>query len=56
MAKEHLKGIRSIVFENNSDLNEFDIEKLSQKKLRELQKYVRAKISDMENNLRSNLI
>jgi hypothetical protein len=45
LAKEHIKGVRSIVFDNNSDMNEFDLEQISQKKLRELQKYVRGKIA-----------
>jgi hypothetical protein len=34
LAKEHIKGLRSIVFDSNSDQNEFDLEQLSQKKLR----------------------
>jgi hypothetical protein len=54
LAKEHIRGVRSIAFDNNSDQNEFDLEQLSQKKLRELQRYIRIKINDMENNLRSN--
>lgn len=55
LAKEHIKGVRSIAFDNNSEQNEFDLEQLSQKKLRELQKYIRNKINEMENNLRSNI-
>ncbi len=46
LAKEHLKGVRTIVFEG-SEGNEFDLEQLSQKKLRELQKYVRGRLADM---------
>lgn len=56
LAKEHIKGVRTIVFDNSSDQNEFNIEALSQKKLRELQRYVRNKIAEMENALHSNLI
>ena len=55
LAKEHIKGVRSIAFDNNSEQNEFDLEQLSQKKLRELQKYIRNKINEMENNLRSSI-
>jgi hypothetical protein len=33
------------VFDSNSDQNEFDLEQLSQKKLREVQKYIRTKIN-----------
>lgn len=53
LAKEHMKGVRSIVFEGGEG-SEFDLEQLPQKKLRELQKYIRSKMAEMEYNLRSN--
>jgi hypothetical protein len=53
LAKEHMKGVRSIVFEGGEG-SEFDLEQLPQKKLRELQKYIRNKMAEMEYNLRSN--
>lgn len=55
LAKEHMKGIRSIVFEGASDQVEVDLELLPQKKLRELLKYVRGRIYEMESSIRSTL-
>jgi tRNA uridine 5-carbamoylmethylation protein Kti12 len=46
LAKEHIKTIKSIVFDG-IDQNEFDLEQLSQKKLRELQRFIRNKIHEM---------
>ena len=48
LAKEHLKGVILIVFDDPSHIEEtFDLEKLSDTKIRELQKYVRNKIAIM---------
>ena len=56
LAKEHIKGVRNIVFDSNSEENEFDLEKLSQKKLKELQKFMRNKMAEMEHNLRATMM
>lgn len=49
LGKEHLKGVSAIVFDHPEEQEEnFDLEKLSQKKLRELQKYIRNRIIAME--------
>lgn len=55
LAKEHMKGVKQIVFEQAEGHEDvFDLEKLSQKKLRDLQKYVRGKIIAMEERNRNN--
>jgi len=57
LGKEHLKGLNSIVFDSLEDQKDFfDLEKLSQKKLRDLQKYVRSKIIAMEEKTRNTQI
>ena len=55
LAKEHTKTVRGIVFEGGSEESTFDSEKLPAKKVRELQKFIRNRLQDMEMRMRSNL-